>query len=663
MPEIGIIPIKASDAIHTYTFKSWDRPFEPVLGIATYQAVYDVDYQPDYYSEGLGFLHNPDSESFSVYEYVGTDPEVVIPDTFLGKPVTRIRKSAFRGNDKIESLHLGANVNEVDQYALTRMGGLKAISVAKGNQTLFTGTKAELFKKAESEYEVDELIAVPAQAHGLYTVADKVEIRVGAFSESNLSMIKLSADHLMFDMDNRYFRLFDATYGKSSPNVHHIIIDGGNIPEACFANEQYVSSITILENETNPTETIGEYAFYNVQKLESLVLPNSVETIYEYAIAYDNALNELIIGSQNNSKLTTVKPKALLGTRNIKAETIVDNYSSYYITYLGNTYHKSSEFYVFTGVQRLIAYDVVSTTSYYKIDDECVYIADSAFEGKTISGLTWGSSSESKLRSIGARAFYNAGTGSSFRFPSYVSYFGDEMVSPTQECVFTYSASSYGGAKDTANNYCFISHWGAEIGTATSITIPASVKGHTEGIFGKNLAAIKTINVASGNPRYEVVNESFLFMDHTKLVYAGTNVNSFLSADINWKGPSHIEAYALARTKITKLYLQSTTKYIGENAFPMADYEFVNWVFPEAVLELGNCFTSGHMTDYGMSDTIHLPACAIKVGSYLFGTAEAAPRPYSIVLDAEPHAGWDSLAFNLNSADDTIKMTVKKMID
>ncbi|MBQ7907306.1 MAG: leucine-rich repeat domain-containing protein [Clostridia bacterium] len=57
---------------------------------------------------------------------------IVIPDTYNGRPVTEIMKSAFSNNKTIETIVIGKNVKAIKKYAFEGCENLKSITIPKG---------------------------------------------------------------------------------------------------------------------------------------------------------------------------------------------------------------------------------------------------------------------------------------------------------------------------------------------------------------------------------------------------------------------------------------------------------------------------------------------------------------------------------------------------
>ena len=61
-------------------------------------------------------------------KYIGKDTEVVVPDTYLGQPVTVIGEGAFESNTVITSVTLPNSITTIGKAAFKGCSNLKQMS-------------------------------------------------------------------------------------------------------------------------------------------------------------------------------------------------------------------------------------------------------------------------------------------------------------------------------------------------------------------------------------------------------------------------------------------------------------------------------------------------------------------------------------------------------
>ena len=656
MPNPDSLPTKESDGKMNYVFAGWDHPIETVKGVATYKAIFAGDYAPEYYTHGVDFRHNPDEQSFSVYSYEGDAKNVVIPETFLGKPVTGITKEAFSGNAFVESIHIGANIDNIDLHSFDNMTNLKSFSVSKNNPQYFTRGHGELLRHIDED-DV-EMVAMPATVNGMYTFdSDIVVSRESAFSATRLYIIKGRADQMQ--VNERFFRLFAHTPSKASVNVHDAIVDGGDIPDGLFANNGSLTSLSVMENEANPTVNIGDYAFYNLGRLKSIVLPNSVEFIGRKAFANNASLRELIIGKDCQSKLKTVLPGALEGTTNIDTNTIEDTYYIDKMVYLGNVIHEGG----FVIEQRLIAYQAeqvkLDNPPTFVLDEEVVYIAEHCFEGLYFQKFYFAYDSSipnavekiCKVTSIGDYAFYNMTFKGAFAFrlPVSAEYFGDNLIHKTSNKLYNVSGGAQiKGLRNANNNIVYAV--ACNNTSATELIIPATLRGHSHDTF-KDLGDVETITVQGDNPYYATYgkDDKLLTYRGESIIYGTWDYNGTLVLD---ETMPYIAPYGLYNTTINSVELHEGVKGIGTLAFSnRGDIAITVFDCTSTLQYLAKNFTNNRLNVTESVDTIRIDVSMFEMGEYCFGDKITSTTPKVALNDDAIPSYFNPLAFCFDKAD------------
>ena len=74
-------------------------------------------------------------DNYTAYEVAGigsSGENVVVDDTYRGRPVTRIAASAFNSSDAVKTIVLGKNVKTIEKRAFAKCGTLESIVIPEG---------------------------------------------------------------------------------------------------------------------------------------------------------------------------------------------------------------------------------------------------------------------------------------------------------------------------------------------------------------------------------------------------------------------------------------------------------------------------------------------------------------------------------------------------
>ena len=80
----------------------------------------------------FSFQINYDEASYSVTRYVGTGEDVVIPETFLGKPVTILFDKLFAGHAQIQSVQIPDTVTDLGEFLFDGCLWLRHLKLPSG---------------------------------------------------------------------------------------------------------------------------------------------------------------------------------------------------------------------------------------------------------------------------------------------------------------------------------------------------------------------------------------------------------------------------------------------------------------------------------------------------------------------------------------------------
>lgn len=226
-----------------------------------------------------------DDGTASIYMYLGSDAEIVIPGELDGYTVTELDGGAFTQQTQLTTVTIPASLETIGDSCFFGCTALEEIQIEEGNDA-FVLRDGVLFS-ADGE----DLILYPtASAETSYAVPDGVrEIWASAFAQTALTEVAL--------------------------------------PDGLLYIDSWAFSGTPLESLEMPdsVKEIGQYAFSYCTNLTAVDFPESLEVIEAAAFAGDSNLTSVTF--QEN--LAEIQMAAFAGT-GMKEVTIPDS-----VTYIG----------------------------------------------------------------------------------------------------------------------------------------------------------------------------------------------------------------------------------------------------------------------------------------------------------------------------------------
>lgn len=252
----------------------------------------------------FNFTSNGDGYSVSFKDEFKTDSTVTaikIPDTYNGKPVSRVAGRAFLNAVYLEKVELGANVVAIESGAFVNCSGLKVMSITAPVNTIKPGAFAgctrltriavsdsnRFFTNADSDgilytyaNSADEymLIAYPAgRSDETVTLStDVCEIGSSAFdSASRLKVINIERENEFGKIELTAFNGCSALEAVNVNNNKYVSVDG----VLYTADEKTL--VLYPQNKAGDTFTV----------------PDTVTKIARYAFKGNNNLVEIVIGA------------------------------------------------------------------------------------------------------------------------------------------------------------------------------------------------------------------------------------------------------------------------------------------------------------------------------------------------------------------------------
>lgn len=254
--------------------------------------------------------YESESSSLIVEEYddhvvlVGISEEevdIVVPKTYNGKPITKIKESAFESNESILSLTITGNITTIGKNAFKGCKNLKKISLGPDMKVL----EESCFMDCTSIYE----IYLPEKLEYLGNKAFKgckqlTDINLPDGLKYLGEDFILDCEYIVYDIyenegyQDKYIDNWLIEYANRE--ARSLVFKEGTVGIASYAFYQMANLRTIVipqgvkyigshafffcYNVTVVTlnedlEFIGMYAFYRLQKLSKITIPRSVTTI------------------------------------------------------------------------------------------------------------------------------------------------------------------------------------------------------------------------------------------------------------------------------------------------------------------------------------------------------------------------------------------------
>lgn len=221
------------------------------------------------YTQGLVF-ELQSNDSYAVKSYDGTSTEIVIPETYLNKKVSKVIKDAFKNNKNITSVTIGNNVKEIEEYAFYYCSNLSTINIS--NNISKIGNYAFKWTGVSSLNIPNTL-----QTIGEYAFEGCNSLTSMTFeNNSTLEIISKYAFHGCQYLEN-------ITIPKS---VKQIGINA-------FDNCKRLSSVTFEQD--SGLENIENNVFQYCSDLSSITLPNGIKSIGDYSFSYCSLLETVVL--------------------------------------------------------------------------------------------------------------------------------------------------------------------------------------------------------------------------------------------------------------------------------------------------------------------------------------------------------------------------------
>lgn len=228
--------------------------------------------------------------------------EVIIPSTFMGKPVVEIDQDSFGGNRNIERVVIPKTVKTIGNHAFLHCVFLREVIFEE---------ESELISIGDGAFNNTAIVSITLP-EGLKTIGD------GAFNSCD-DMKEITLPSTLKSIGSNAFRY--STVSKVTVNDVGkwctVSFDGKYANPAYIAGKLYSSdgSLVTRVNVPNGTSEISAYAFYGVKTIESISIPSTVKRIGVDAFADCKALDVYITDLAKWAQVSVASADSLPGKR------------------------------------------------------------------------------------------------------------------------------------------------------------------------------------------------------------------------------------------------------------------------------------------------------------------------------------------------------------
>ena len=278
-----------------------------------------------------------------------TSPDVEIPSTYEGLPVTHISSKSFSGNKILKSIVIPDSVVSIGEYAFYKCHALETVYIGSGVKTIdsrafeyceniknvyYNGTVADwcdITFKYEEANPLNGAEKFYLKDNGEYRLATDLVIPEGMTEISNYAFYNLKGITRVFIPESvtkiGYYAfldcdgLTDVYYNGSVADWCGIdfVTHGAN--PLTYAHKLHVTEngeYTEITDLTIPEDVTGikNYTFIGLSDLESIFIHDKVDKIS--AGAFADCKNLLSVTLDKNSRLRYIEPGAFYGCDNLK---------------------------------------------------------------------------------------------------------------------------------------------------------------------------------------------------------------------------------------------------------------------------------------------------------------------------------------------------------
>ena len=317
----GETPRRDGNDQYSYTFSGWSPEVSEVVCDVTYIAQFS-------YEDDLTYTLNSTNDGYVVSKgsRSATYIDIVIPDKHNNLPVTSIADYAFSNCTSLTSVYIPNSVSSIGGYAFSNCTSLASITIPYSVTTI--GNYA--FENCSSLTIYCESSSEPIDWFFLWNNS----YRPVVYNYQGINGVTEDGFKYAVTLDSKENKCITITgyIGEFSDIIipSTVLVNGQalTVKEICknaFYDSASLTSIVIPDSVTY----IGNYAFSRCSNLTSITIPNSVTSIGDSAFSGCSNLTTVTFGE--NSQLTTIGKYAFRDCSSLTSITIPDS-----VTYIGN---------------------------------------------------------------------------------------------------------------------------------------------------------------------------------------------------------------------------------------------------------------------------------------------------------------------------------------
>lgn len=472
------------------------------------------------YSKDLAYSYNDDARTATVIG-IGTfdGEELVIPSRSGGYPVVAIDEGAFTGCQTIKSVVIPDSVKTIGKGAFRECSSLTHVTIGKGVEEIGHEAFGYLSNLTELEYNAIEC-------------ADMDDVFIGCGTPEGLN-VTIGADVKKIPATMFYRPNNELHYGLMYySSVASVVFADGSVCESIGAKafrETDIGSIVLPDSIT----TLEEYAFADCKALTDVHMPESLDSIGDFAFQDCSKLSEIDL---TDTALTKIGKKAFEGCLSLAAIeipsslTTVDSEAFKDDTALKRVnYHGSIDQWANINFRNLSYTSIITATS-----NPLSYAQDLYINGELVT--------EARITTakVGPYAFNNCTNLVRVVIGENVDYIANNAFSECQKLVEVVNKSK-------------------------KIAIKRGYE--SNGLVARYALAVKEDEASD----IKKTDDGFLFYTaddggHYLLGYDGTETDLILPE--NYKGEAYqVHAYAFKNSAITSVVIPNGVTKINEAAF------------------------------------------------------------------------------------------------
>jgi hypothetical protein len=300
-------------------FTGWSYLGNPISVPFRYTFEKDITLVANWKGLSAGVEYIIENDEAIITKYVGSEEELILPDTILGKNITTIQSQAFKDNQTLRSIKLGKHITTVGDEAFMNMLNLE-------NVEFHNNTKNFGFSVFKDSNKIKNI-----------TLSSEIPNELRYYFGNNINFIPNSLETITYAIGGT---IIDKTLTQGNMRNVGLVLasDTTTIESNQFENASSLTSITIPNGVTklgnysfkrceslknivfevnSQLNYIGYESFANCRSLKHIKIPNKVT--YMGDRSFYLCLNLTNIEFENNSKLSTIGSGAFQECRSLNS--------------------------------------------------------------------------------------------------------------------------------------------------------------------------------------------------------------------------------------------------------------------------------------------------------------------------------------------------------